>query len=198
MTGGGPKGETQVVQPTAVERTIARRVAEARATIPHLELSVDLASDGALDTARLVRACALALREHPRANGAYRDGQFELYSRINIGLVMADEDRYLIPTLFDADEQTLEQLEEAIGRLAAQAAGGQLGAPTFSGATFTVWNAGEHSIARASIPIVPPQAAALAAGTGSLTLACDHRMLYGALAARFLNSVKQRLEAGEP
>ena len=197
MSSSGSKGETQVIQPTPAQRTIARRAAESRATIPDLELSIDLASRAPLDTSRLVRACALALREHPRVNAAYRDGQFELYSRINIGLVLAEEDSYLIPTLFEADGKTMSELGEEIRQLRIEAARGQLPPRAFSGATFTLWSAGELGLASASIPVIPPQAAALVAGTSRLTLTCDHRILYGATAAAFINDVRRRLEQEE-
>lgn len=193
MSGGGPKGETRVIQPTPAERTVARRAAESRATVPHLDLSVSLIGPAALDTARLVKACALSLVNHPRANGAYRDGHFELYSRINIGLVLALEDTYLIPTVFDADHLTLDELRREVAELHDGALGGRLAPSAFSGATFTVWNAGELGIAQASLPVVPPQAAALVAGTTSLTLTCDHRILYGAPAASFVAAVNRRL-----
>jgi pyruvate dehydrogenase E2 component (dihydrolipoyllysine-residue acetyltransferase) len=192
----GPKGETRVIQPTPAERTVARRAAESRATVPHLELSVSLSSPAAFDTARVIRACALSLVEHPRANAAYRDGHFELYARINIGLVVAAEDTYLIPTVFDADRKAPDELHREVQELRSGALGGRLGPPDFSGATFTVWNAGELGIAQAALPVVPPQAAVLTAGTASLTLTCDHRILYGAGAAGFLASVSRRLEAG--
>jgi pyruvate dehydrogenase E2 component (dihydrolipoamide acetyltransferase) len=113
---------------------------------------------------------------------------------VNIGLVLALEQAYLIPTVFDADRKPVNELEQEVARLRQQAAAGELSAPAFSGATFTVWNAGEHGLAQASIPIVPPQAGALAAGTVSLTLTCDHRILYGAAAAAFLTAVRQKLE----
>lgn len=196
MSSDGPKGETRVIQPTPAERTVARRAAESRATVPHLELSVTLAGSAELDAAQLLRACALSLSEHPRANSAYRDGHFELYSRINIGLVLALEDTYLVPTVFDVDHKTLDELRREVAELREQALGGRLGPPAFSGATFTVWNAGELGIAQASLPVVPPQAAVLTAGTTSLTLTCDHRILYGAAAANFLAAVSRRLEVG--
>ena len=150
-------------------------------------------------TALLVRACGLALAEHPRVNASYRDGRFELYSRVNVGVVVASEDIYLIPTVFDADRKSLEQLSDELDELTAGAREGRLASPAFSGATFTIWDAGAHGIAAASIPPVPPQAAALTAGAvraakATLTLSCDHRILYGDLAARFLGDVKARLE----
>jgi pyruvate dehydrogenase E2 component (dihydrolipoamide acetyltransferase) len=193
LSSDGARGETTIEEPTAAERTIARRAAESRATVPSLELSVAVAPGPCAGTAELVRACALALREHRRANAAYRDGRFELYSRINVGVVVATDETYAIPTVFDADSKSLPELNEEIDGLAAGAAAGTLAAPAFTAATFSLWNAAEARIAAASIPVVAPQAAALAAGTQALTLVCDHRVLYGARAARFLNDVKARL-----
>jgi pyruvate dehydrogenase E2 component (dihydrolipoamide acetyltransferase) len=192
----GPKGQTTVVEPTAAERTVARRAAESRATVPHLELSVSRRKPGELATASLLGACARALAGHPRANGAYRDGRFELYSRINIGIVMALAETYVIPTLFDADRKSANELGAELEQLSAAAAAGELGSPAFSGATFTVWNASRLEIAQASLPVVPPQAAVLAAGTEALTLTCDHRILYGVAAAGFLGAVSRWLEEG--
>ena len=189
----------RVQEPSPAERTVARRAAEARATVPDLELVMTVSVDAAPGTAMLVRACALALREHPRANGAYRDGHFELYSRINVGVVIASEQIYLIPTVFDADQKPLDQLAAEIDEFVEGAGAGRLTAAAFSGATFTIWNAGEHGVTAASIPPVPPQAAALTAGELrgdelALTLTCDHRILYGASAASFLAAVKSQLE----
>ena len=213
----GARGEVQIVEPTASERAIARRTAEARATIPDLELSTEVdmsgapAAQGLELTATLVQACGLALRDVPRANGAYRDGRFELYSRVNVGVVVAREEAYVIPTVFDADAKTVPELTEELERLMAAAADGSLASPAFAGATFTLWNAGELGVTRAGIVLNPPQVAALAAGAlrevavarrgelragraMTLVLACDHRMLYGAHAAAFLAAVKSRLD----
>jgi pyruvate dehydrogenase E2 component (dihydrolipoamide acetyltransferase) len=192
-----------VQEPSAAERTVARRAAEARATVPNLELAVEVTLEAAPSTALLVRACALALAEHHRANAAYRDGRFELYSRVNVGVVVASEEIYLIPTVFDADRKSLDELSGELDELTAGAREGRLASPAFTGATFTFWDAGAHGISAASIPPVPPQAGALAAGAlrgavATLTLACDHRILYGDAAARFLGDVKARLERGDP
>lgn len=198
---------------------MAQRSAEARATVPDFELSteIDMAACAMLRsqrrgsvTAMLVRACSLALRECPRANGAYRDEHFELYSRINVGVAVATEDAYTIPTVFDADSRTLAELTEEIDGLARRARAGELTAPELSGATFTLSNLGMHGVNSSSPVISPPQAAAVAAGAirpvpvlrggaivpgemMTLTLACDHRILYGAPAARFLAAIAARL-----
>jgi pyruvate dehydrogenase E2 component (dihydrolipoamide acetyltransferase) len=181
-----------VLEPTAAERAVARRAAEARATVPDLELSI--AAPPGPSTSALLSACAHALAAHPRANASYRDGRFELYSRVNVGVVVATEQTYTVPTIFDADRKSADQLAAELGELTAGARAGKLPSPAFTGATFTLWDAREHGIAAASIPVVPPQAAALAAGTTSLTLSCDHRILYGAPAAAFLQTIADHLD----
>jgi len=217
------KGVVRVEEPSAAERAVARRVAEARATVPDLELAAEIdvgrslrlrAERGCSVTAMLVRACALALRDHPRANGSYRDGHFELYSRVNVGVVVASEDTYLIPTAFDADRKPLAELSAELDQLIGDARDGQLASSAFSGATFTLWDASADGVRSATIPPVPPQAAALAVGAvhevavlrgGQLTaatsmiatLACDHRILYGARATDFLNAISSRLALGD-
>jgi pyruvate dehydrogenase E2 component (dihydrolipoamide acetyltransferase) len=220
MDAGSAKGETTVQEPTRAQRTVARRTAEARATVPDVELGaeVDMARCLALGdeigcsvTAMLVRASALALVEVPRANGAYRDAKFELYSRVNVGVAIDTEDSYVVPTVFDADGKPLRELAEEIRLLTHRARDGALTPPELSGATFTVWNLGTYGVASATAVITPPQAAAIAAGavragpvvrdgaivpgeTMTVTLACDHRILYGAQAARFLVRIKEMLE----
>jgi len=216
MESGSVRGEVRVEQPTVRQRTIARRAAEARATVPDLELSADVDLDaclrlGATTTTLLVRACALALRHVPRANAAYRDGRFELYSRVNVGFTAATADAYLTPTVFDADSKSLPELGEEIDELVGKARGGALSPPELSGATFTLTDLAGSGISSSTAIITPPQAAALAAGgvrevpvirDGALaagrvltiTLACDHRILYGAQAAAFLRRIKTSLE----
>lgn len=216
----GPKGETSVQEPTRAQRAIARRAAETRATIPDLELGADVDIDAALAvavarecslTAVLVKACATALGEHPRANAAYRDGRYELYSRVNVGVTVQTEDAYVTPTMLDANTKSLEQLSAELGVATARARAGELTPPELAGATFTLTDLGEHGVAWTSALVTPPQAASLAVGAVravpvlrngavvpghaiSLTLACDSRILFGARAASFLTSVAQVLE----
>lgn len=195
MSSAGAKGQTTIVEPSAAQRAVARRAAESRATVPALEVSVEAPGGARAGTGRLVQACALALREHPRANAAYRDGRFELYSRVNVGVVVSQGDDYLIPTVFDADTKSDTELQDELDRLFLDAT--RLPSTAFGGATFTVWDAGRDNLASASIPVVPPQAAALAAGSRSLNLSCDHRILYGVAAAEFLNRIRWWLEQRE-
>jgi pyruvate dehydrogenase E2 component (dihydrolipoamide acetyltransferase) len=161
-------------------------------------------------TGVIARACALALREHPRANAGYRDGRFELYPRINIGLLIESGDDFEVATVFDADAKPLAELIEVIADLRARA--GSLTRPERSGATFTLTHH-QGGVAWESPLVWTGQAAAAAAGAVreaavirgdevavgrqmTITLACDHRILYGPPAARFLAHIKELLEHG--
>jgi pyruvate dehydrogenase E2 component (dihydrolipoamide acetyltransferase) len=223
------KGQTAYEDLTKTQQVIARRMAESKATAPHfyLRASVDMsrAVEGrALVKARaaegdvvpsfndmVVKACALALREHPRANGAYRDGRFELYSRVNVGVAVAAKEVLVVPTVFDADRKGLRQIATESRALAQKVRDGQVTPPELSGATFTISNLGMYGIEGFSAVINPPQAAILAVGAieerpvvrdGEIAtahlmqvdLACDHRILYGAPAAEFLARVRALLE----
>ncbi len=214
----GAKGTVEIVQPSKAEQAIARQAAEARATIPDLELTVDVNMDACVRLAdvgagpALVRASALALREHPRANASYRDGRFELYSRVNVGLIFAEGSELLAATVFDADAKPLSDLASEVKELERRAR--ELTPPERAGATFTLAVPGAHAVARATPIIWGRQAAALAAGelrqaavvrdgtivpghVMTLALACDHRILYGAQATSFLARITQLLERAE-
>jgi len=215
--------------PSKLQSTVARRMSESKATAPHfyLEAEVDMSRLAAARaqikaTAKegdvvpsfndmVVKACALALREHPRANGAYRDGRFELYSRVNVGVAVAAGDALVVPTVFDADRKSLRQIATEARGLARKVRDGQITPPELSGATFTVSNLGMFGIESFAAVINPPQAAILAVGAiterpvvrdGAMAsahlmrvnLACDHRILYGAPAAEFLARIKGLLE----
>jgi pyruvate dehydrogenase E2 component (dihydrolipoyllysine-residue acetyltransferase) len=223
------KGHTSYEELSKTQQVIARRMSESKATAPHfyLRATVDMSEAVAgreQVKARalpgdvvpsfndmVVKACALALREHPRANGAYRDGRFELYSRVNVGVAVAAEDALVVPTLFDADRKGLRQIATESRELAGKVRDGQITPPELSGATFTVSNLGMFGIEGFSAVINPPQAAILAVGAieerpvvrdGTIAtahlmqvdLACDHRILYGAPAAEFLARVRALLE----
>jgi pyruvate dehydrogenase E2 component (dihydrolipoamide acetyltransferase) len=159
----------------------------------------------------VVKAAALALREVPRANGAYRDGRFERYSRVNVGIAVAGQDALVVPTVFDADRKSLGEIARDSRGLAEKARAGKITPPELSGGTFTVSNLGMYGIRRFVAVLNPPQAAILAVGAVEprpvvrdgelvirtimdLTLACDHRILYGAEAAEFLAKIRERLE----
>jgi pyruvate dehydrogenase E2 component (dihydrolipoamide acetyltransferase) len=215
------KGDTTVLEPTRTERAIARRTAETRATVPDLELGADVdiepalaaaAAHGCSLTAVLVRASALALRAHPRANAAYRDGRYELYSRVNVAVTVATQDGYANPTVLDADTKPLPALDSELLALAQRTRSGELTPPELAGATFTLTDLGEWGVTLPGTLVSAPQAAALAAGTVrevptvrdgaivagqalSLTLACDSRILFGVHAARLLAGIVAELVA---
>jgi len=159
----------------------------------------------------VVKACALALREFPRANGAYRDGRIELYSRVNVGVAVAAQDALVVPTLFDADLKGLRQISAETRALAARVRSGEITPPELSGGTFTVSNLGMYGVSNFHAVINTPQAGILAVGElkqkpavvddevvprhlMGVTLACDHRILYGADGAQFLARVRALLE----
>jgi pyruvate dehydrogenase E2 component (dihydrolipoamide acetyltransferase) len=223
------KGQTTYEDLSKLQSTIARRMSESKATAPHFYLQAEIDMSRAVEArARIkatagegevvpsfndmiVKACALALREHPRANGAYRDGRFELYSRVNVGVAVAAQDALVVPTVFDADRKGLRQIATESRALAQKVRDGQVTPPELSGGTFTVSNLGMYGIDNFSAVINTPQAAILAVGAikqrpvvrdGEIvpahmlgvTLACDHRILYGAPAAEFLARVRTLLE----
>lgn len=227
------KGDTTTVEPSRTQRTIARRMAESKATIPDFTLTTDIDMERGVELRAelkrlshadaptyndmIVKACALALREYPRANGSYRDGRFELHSRVNVGVAVAvaSDDpatgALVVPTVFDADTKALGEIARETRALAERVRDGTVTPPELSGGTFTVSNLGMYGISSFTAIINPPQAAILAVGavgpravvrdgqivgrhTMSLTLACDHRILYGADAALFLARIRELLE----
>ncbi len=236
-TAGGPsfegpetaKGQVAYEDLSKLQATVARRMAESKATAPHFYLQAEVDMSRAVEARSMlksaaregevvpsfndmvVKACALALREHPRANGAYRDGRFELYSRVNVGIAVAARDSLVVPTVFDADRKGLREIASDSRALAGRVRDGSITPPELSGATFTVSNLGMYGIDSFSAVINPPQAAILAVGAiaeravvrngelgtahlMSVNLACDHRILYGAEGAEFLARVRTLLE----
>jgi pyruvate dehydrogenase E2 component (dihydrolipoamide acetyltransferase) len=223
------KGETQVRELNKLQQTIARRMAESKATAPHFYLTIEIDMGKAVDARAalkaaakdgdvvpsfndmVVKACAIALREFPKANGAYRDGRFELYSRVNVGLAVAAKEALVVPTIFDADKKGLRQIATDARAVAAKVRDGSVTPPELSGGTFTVSNLGMYDIDEFGAVINMGQAAILAVGAireapavrdGQVvparlmkaTLSCDHRILYGAEGAEFLARVKALLE----
>ena len=224
---GTAKGDVVTVELTRVQQVIARRMAESKATVPEFTLTADVdMTDAVALRAQLkavggeptpsyndlvVKACALALREFPRANGAYRDGRFELYGRVNVGVAVAAQDALVVPTVFDADSRSLSEIAQATRALAERVRSGEITPPELSGGTFTVSNLGMYGVSSFTAVINPPQAAILAVGAlvpravpvgddivarqvMPVTLACDHRILYGADAAQFLGRIRELLE----
>ncbi len=122
------KGTVEIVELTKLQQVVARRMSESKATAPHFYLTAEVDMSAAVAArARIkeisaegevvpsfndmvVKACAIALRRFPRANGSYKDGRFELYSRINVGIAVAAQDALVVPTIFDADKKGLREI----------------------------------------------------------------------------------------
>ncbi len=228
------KGETTELELSRTQQTIARRMAESKATVPHFALQTDIDMDecvalrselkslGHADAPTyndmVVKASALALREHPRANSSYRDGRLQLHGRVNVGVAVAvDSDgptggALIVPTVFDADVKSLGEIARETRALATRVRDSSITPPELGGGTFTVSNLGMFGVSSFTAIINPPQAAILSVGsvspravvrengeiaarqTMTVTLACDHRILYGADAARFLARIRELLE----
>jgi pyruvate dehydrogenase E2 component (dihydrolipoamide acetyltransferase) len=224
------RGEVTVEEPSRIQQIIARRMAESKATIPHFTLSTDVDMEGAVELREqlktlaeqqdtpvpsyndmVVKACAIALRDFPLVNGSYKDGKYELYGRVNIGVAVAGEGTLIVPTIFDADRKGLGQIAKESRALAEKVREGKISPPELSGATFSITNLGMYGVTTFTAVINPPQAAILAVGKMepkpvvrdgevvvrngmNVTIACDHRILSGAPAAEFLARVKAILE----
>lgn len=217
----GVKGTVTTVELSRQERAVARRSAETRAIVPSVELTCQVEIDRCLDLAReqgarplsvVLAILARALREFPRLNGAYRDGRYELYSRVNLAVSLPGPDEPVTATLFDAAERPVSELDADLIDLSRRGVEGRLSAAELSGATFTVTPPGPEGVSLLTPLVQPPQAAALAVGAflesavirhgvpaagrvSQCTLACDHRIVHAHLAAEFLARLKRSLEA---
>jgi pyruvate dehydrogenase E2 component (dihydrolipoamide acetyltransferase) len=223
------KGQVEVIELTKLQQVVSRRMSESKAVAPHFYLTTEVDMSAAVAArARIkeisgegevvpsfndmvVKACAIALRKFPRANGAYKDGRFELYSRINVGIAVAANDALVVPTVFDADKKGLREIAADARSLAGKVRDGSITPPELSGGTFSVSNLGMYGIKSFGAIVNSPQAGILAVGEiadrpvvkdgqvvpGKLmemTLSCDHRILYGADGAEFLAEIKRILQ----
>jgi pyruvate dehydrogenase E2 component (dihydrolipoamide acetyltransferase) len=224
-----PAGDApETVELSGAQRTIARRMVEAKSDVPHFYLDTEIDMTRAT-TARaalkelgtepvpslndfVVKAAALALRDHPRANGSFLDGRFVLHRRVNVGIAVAAEGTLVVPTLFDADRKGLATIAAESRALAEKVRQGTIAPAEMDGGTFTVSNLGMFGVTSFDAVINPPQSGILAVGAVrrlprydaagqvvpqqvmAVTLSCDHRILYGADGARFLARVRSLLE----
>jgi pyruvate dehydrogenase E2 component (dihydrolipoamide acetyltransferase) len=181
---GRPGPDVEVVEPTRMQATIARRMAEAKATVPEftvtVEARVDLAvsmrqqlkdavpgADKVTMTDFLVRACALALRKFPEVNSSWVDGKFQRKRRISIGLAVAPSQGMglLVPVVHDADLKDLIQISIESRQVIERARSGRPAEGDLSGATFSISNLGMYGVDEFVAIINPPEAAILAVGT---------------------------------
>jgi len=223
------KGDLAVQPLTSVQQVIATRMTEANAVVPAFQLQLDVVLDEVLELREhgrellgdrplpsindfVIKASALALRDHPLANGSFTEDGFRLHGRVNVGFAVAAERSLLVPTIFDADRKSVGTIAEEVRDLACRARDACLTPAELSGGTFTVSNLGMYGMTAITPVINAPQAAILGVGAArpqlglvegeivkrrvaTLTLNCDHRILYGADAARFLADVQRLLEA---
>ena len=223
----GAKGEAEVHELSRLQQTVSRRMAESKATAPDFALTLDVDMTSAVELRQrlkevadpapsfndmVVKAAAQALKEHPRVNGAYRDGKWEIYPAVNVGVAVAADEALVVPTIFDTDKKSLGEISRQARGLIEKVRERKITPPEVSGGTFTVSNLGMYGITEFTAIINPPQAALLTVGAlekrpavddrgrvvardqMTLTLVCDHRILYGADGAQFLARVRELLE----
>jgi pyruvate dehydrogenase E2 component (dihydrolipoamide acetyltransferase) len=160
----------------------------------------------------VVKAAAGALRAFPRFNASYVDDKVECWSRVNVGIAVATDDALLVPVVFDVDQKTLAEIAADTRRLAEAARRRALRPDDLRDGTFTVSNLGMFGVRSFTAIIDPPQVAILAVGgvrrspvedahglvvfrdLMTVTLTCDHRVVYGADGARFLSRLRELLE----
>src|SRR5258705_776900 len=159
----------------------------------------------------VIRACALALLKHPGVNASLQGDAIRVYHRAHIGIAVALDDGLITPVLRDCHAKPLAQIAVESRDLAERARNRKLRAPELSGATFSISNLGMFDVAQFSAIINPPEGAILAVGSVRrvpvvddaglgvgrrmmLTISCDHRVMDGAMGARFLQDVKRLLE----
>ena len=209
-----------------MRKTIARRLAESKFTAPHFYLSVTI-DMGAAMTARkaindrgphrvsfndmVVKAVAIALKNHPAVNSSWLDDRIRYNEHVHIGVAVAVEDGLLVPVVRHANAKTFGEIGTEVRDFAQKAKDKKLQPSDWEGNTFTISNLGMFGIEDFTAIINPPDACILAVGgiqnvpvvkdgavvpghTMKVTLSCDHRVVDGATGAAFLNEVKQNLE----
>jgi pyruvate dehydrogenase E2 component (dihydrolipoamide acetyltransferase) len=219
--------EYEVVALTPMRAAIAKQMPLSKAPVPHFYVTSEVAMDRAWELRQelnaldgqpkisvndlVVRACALALTEHPYVNASFQGDAVRVYHRAHIGIAVALEDGLITPVLRNCESKPLAQIAVESRDLTERARARKLRAQELSGATFSISNLGMYDVAEFSAIINPPEGAILAvgsvrqvpvvAGPGlgvgrrmNVTLSCDHRVMDGAMGARFLQTVKRLLE----
>jgi pyruvate dehydrogenase E2 component (dihydrolipoamide acetyltransferase) len=220
--------EFEDIPMSPMRATIARRMPLSKAPVPHFYVSSEVAMDRAWALREelnaleeqgkisvndlVVRACALALIEHPGVNASFLGETIRTYRRAHIGIAVALEDGLITPVLRDCQAKSLAQIAVESRDLSERARGRKLKVSELSGATFSISNLGMFEVTEFSAIINPPEGAILAVGAvrrlpivdagGALgvgrrmmlTLSCDHRVMDGAMGARFLGDLRRLLE----
>ncbi len=209
-----------------MRKAIAKSLTKSKFSAPHYYLSVEFDMENAIafrtqfnslpDTRisyndMIVKACALALRQHPQVNSQWFDDKMQLNNHVHIGVAVAVEDGLVVPVVRFANEQTLPQIGAAVKEYAGKAKNKKLTPDEMSGSTFTISNLGMFGIESFTSIINQPNSAILSVGaivqkpvvkngelavgnTMKLTLACDHRTVDGATGAQFLQTLKGFIE----
>lgn len=224
-----PAGEvyTEEIKNSQMRKIIAKRLAESLFTAPHYNLVIEVSMDEAMgaratintvpDTKvsfndMVIKACALALKKHPKINSQWKEDAIIINHHVNIGVAVAVEDGLVVPVLKFTDAMSLSQIGAAVRDLAGRAKNKKLGSQEMEGSTFTVSNLGMFGITEFNSIINQPNSAILSVGaivekpvvkngqivvgnTMMLSLACDHRTIDGATGAQFLQTLKQYIES---
>jgi pyruvate dehydrogenase E2 component (dihydrolipoamide acetyltransferase) len=223
-----PAGESfaEEVKNSQMRKTIARRLSESKFTAPHYYLTIEVAMDDAMKSRAtinsipdtkvsfndmVVKACAMALKKHPRVNSQWKEEATVINYHVNIGVAVAVEDGLVVPVLKFTDQMSLTQIGSAVKDLAGRAKNKKLQPAEMEGSTFTVSNLGMFGITEFTSIINQPNSAILSVGaiiekpvvrngqivvgnTMKVTLACDHRTVDGATGAQFLQTLRTYLE----
>lgn len=220
------KEETEEVKNNQMRKTIAKRLSESAHAAPVFYLTIEVLMDNAMTSREainampdtkvsfndmVIKACAMALRKHPKVNSQWKDDVTLMHKHIHIGVAVAVEDGLLVPVLKFADQMTLTQIGGNVKDLAGKAKSKKIQPAEMEGSTFTVSNLGMFGISEFTSIINQPNSAILSVGaieqkpvvkdgqivvgnTMKVTLACDHRTVDGATGAQFLQTLKIYLE----
>ena len=214
------------VKHSQMRKVIAKRLAESKFTAPHYYLNVEFDMENAIafrqqynslpDTKIsfndiVVKACALALKQHPQVNSQWFDDRMQLNNHVHIGVAVAVPDGLVVPVVRFANEQSLPQIGAAVKDYAVKARNKKLTPQEMEGSTFTISNLGMFGIESFTSIINQPNSAILSVGaikekpvvkngqivvgnTMKLTMACDHRTVDGATGSEFLLTLKGYIE----
>jgi pyruvate dehydrogenase E2 component (dihydrolipoamide acetyltransferase) len=209
-----------------MRKVIAKRLAESKFTAPHFYLTMSIDMDRAVESRTrlnevspvkisfndiVVKACAVALKQHPAVNASWLGDKIRRYGHVHIGIAVAVEDGLLVPVVRFADTKSLSQIAGEVKTLAQKAKDKKLQPSEWEGNTFTVSNLGMFGIEDFTAIINPPDACILAIGgiaqtpvvkdgeirignVMKVTMSCDHRIVDGATGAAFLQTLKGLLE----
>jgi len=209
-----------------MRKTIARRLAESKFTAPHFYLTMEIDMDNAMNARKaindsgaakisfndmVVKACAMALRQHPKVNSSWRGETIRYNEHVHIGVAVAVDEGLLVPVVRFANEKGLSQIGAEVKSFAEKAKSKKLQPSDWEGNTFTISNLGMFGIEEFTAIINPPDACILAVGgiksvpvvkngavvpgnVMKVTLSCDHRVVDGASGAAFLQTLKAYLE----